>query len=218
MVYRLLAAFLASFAISAHAVTFSSTQFNVDAVALSDAAPDFQSASSPTALVTASAASVANNNAATAGAIAGPFLFTTSADASATGGIASAVSTAHFLGSFVNAAHMLLGLDFLRTDVLSGTGGGSTTLFVTLKSGATTIFDDFITGSRAFDYLASVGSTSTLELTLSSDASAGFLGTGPGNSSSFGLVEITAPVPEPETYLLFAIGLAAIGAARRRKA
>jgi len=93
-------------------------------------------------------------------------------------------------------------------------------LFVTLKNGATTVFNDFLTGSRLFSYSTALGSIGTLELTLTSEANAGFLSATSGGFASNGLVNLTTPpVPERETYLLLVSGLCATSLwVRRRKA
>jgi hypothetical protein len=160
-------------------------------------------------------------NVATAGAIAGTGLLSTSADVSSVNGdVTSAVSTSHFLGSFLGGPGLLFGIDFVPTDFASGSGGGGTTLFVTLKNGATTVFNDFLTGSRLFSYSTALGSIGTLELTLTSEANAGFLSATSGGFASNGLVNLTTPpVPERETYLLLVSGLCATSLwVRRRKA
>src|SRR5678815_319282 len=89
-----------------------------------------------------------------------------------------------------------------------------------LKNGATTLFNDFLTGSRLFSYSTALGSLGTLELTLTSEANAGFLSATSGGFSSNGLVNLTTPpVPEPGTYLLLVSGLLATSLwVRRRKA
>jgi hypothetical protein len=148
-------------------------------------------------------------------------LLSTSADVtSVNGDVTSAVSTSHFLGSFLGGPGILFGIDFVATDFASGSGGGGSTLFVTLKNGATTLFNDFLTGSRLFSYSTALGSLGTLELTLTSEANAGFLIATSGGFSSNGLVNLTTPpVPEPETYLLLVSGLLATSLwVRRRKA
>ena len=92
-------------------------------------------------------------------------------------------------------------------------------LLVTLKDGATTLFNDFLTGSRLFSYNTTLGATGMLELTLTSEANAGFLTAAPGGFAGYGLVNVTTPVPEPETYLLLVSGLLATRLlVRRRKA
>ena len=221
MINRVLVACLAFLAVSVHAqVSFTSTQFDVTAIALSDGAPGFETMASPPDPVSASAASFATN-VATAGAIAGSGLLSTSADVSSVNGdVTSAVATSHFLGSFLGGPGIIFGIDFVPTDFASGSGGGGSTLFVTLKNGATTLFNDFLTGSRLFSYSTALGSIGTLELTLTSEANAGFLSATSGGFSSSGLVNLTTPpVPEPETYLLLVSGLLATSLwVRRRKA
>jgi hypothetical protein len=222
VINRVLVACLAFFAISLEAqAAFLTSQFDVTAIALSDGPADFQSLSSPPDPVTVSAASV-GLDVATAGAVAGAGLLTTSADVtSVSGGVTSAVATSHFLGSFAGGGQLYVGIDFTPLpDFPNGSGSGGTTLFVTMMNGATTIFSDYLTGSRLFFNSTPVGSLSTLELTLTSEANAAFLSSAPGAYSTLGLVNFTAaPVPEPETYLLLVSGLLVTRfVVRRRKA
>lgn len=201
-------------------ISFFDVQYEANAITLTSDADAGFGTQSGTDLVSADAASVGLADIATAGAIAGPGLLSTSADVSA-GSIGSAVSTAYFGGSFVNGSGVNLNLDFTTLDLASGTGGASTTLFVSLKSDGVTLFEDYVTGPWSFSYTPTVGTTSILGLTLSSDVNAAFAGTGAGDASAFGLVSITGAVPEPSTYLMFALGLGGVAALRahaRRKA
>jgi hypothetical protein len=85
---------------------------------------------------------------------------------------ASAVATSHFFGTFLmSAAQPLLVLDFTPTTFASGSGLASTSLFASLTAGATTLFAD-LTGP--WTYGLAPGITYSLDLTLSSGASAGF--------------------------------------------
>ena len=219
---RVLLACLAALALctEARAITFLSTQFDVTAIATADgAAPGFDSQASPPSAtpISASADSVGAANLATAGAIGGPGLLTASADASAAGGIASSVGTAHFAGTFtMSAAEPSLHVTFDPTTFASGAGIGSSSLFLSLSMGATTLFADFITG--LFEYNLLPGTTYLLDLTLSSEASAGFPGAGPGDASAFGLTTFTSAVPLPAPWLLLLTGLGPLFVARRRAA
>jgi PEP-CTERM motif len=218
MLKRFLVACLAACAMAAQAgpVTFLSTSTDVTAIAISDAAPDFQSAASPPDAISASAASI-GINVATAGSLAAPGLLSTSADVSGVNGdVVSAVSTSHFLGSFISDAQLLLGIDFMASDFMSGSGNGGTSLFVTLMAGTTTLFNDYLTQSELFSFAVAPGTLGTLELTLTSEANAGLLTSDEGAYSSNGLVSITTPVPEPATYLLVMVGLTMIGFVRRK--
>lgn len=204
----------------ARAITFLTTQFDVTAVATADgAAPGIDSQSGPPSPtpVSASADSIAAANLSTAGAIGGPGLLTASADASATTGIANSVGTAHFSGTFtMSAAEPLLYVTFAPTTFASGSGLGSSSLFLTLSMGATTLFADFITG--VFEYNLAAGPTYLLELTLSSEASAGFPSASFGDASAFGLTTFTSAVPLPGPWLLLLTGLGPLVVARKRAA
>ena len=163
--------------LEAQAITFLTTQFDVTAIATADgAAPGSTHRSSPPSPtpVSASAASVGAMNIATAGAIGGPGLLTASADASSAGGIANAVGTAHFAGTFVmSAAEPLLYVDFRsRSPSFPGSGLGSTSLFVSLS----TRRDDALRRlrHRPMGIHLFPGTTYLLDLTLTSEASAGF--------------------------------------------
>ena len=219
---RVLLACLAALALSseAQAITFLTTQFDVTAIATADGAPPGIATDSgppsPTP-VSASADSVGAVNIATAGAIGGPGLLTASADASSGGGIANAVGTAHFAGTFtMSAAEPLLYVAFDPTTFASGSGVAMTSLFVSLSMGATTLFADLVNGP--FEYNLRPGITYLLDLTLTSEASAGFPGPGFGDASSFGLTTFTSAVPLPAPWLLLLAGLGPLIAAKRRAA
>ncbi|MEF7616296.1 PEP-CTERM sorting domain-containing protein [Aquincola sp. MAHUQ-54] len=79
-----------------------------------------------------------------------------------------------------------------------------------------TLFEDYVQGPWVFSYTPVVGSTSVLDLTVSSEVSAAFLSAGAGDASAFGLVGITGAVPEAETWLMFTLGLGAVAALRLR--
>ena len=223
MTKRVLMACLAALAFSseADAITFSNVQFDVTAIAVTDGVPGFDSQSSPpsTAPVVASAGSVGTTDVATAGAIGGPGLLSTSADVSGGGGIANAVSTSHFSGSFIaSALEPILTLDYSALNSALGSSSAATSLFVSLTSGSSTLFQGFITGGSLWGFAHNLapGATGLLDLTLSSEVSAGFPMQGTGNASSFGLVTVAAAIPEPEIGFLLLIGLGTLAAVRKR--
>ncbi len=220
---HVLIAWLAALALCSGAHAGPLTLFNVQAeataVALtSDGAAGFASQSGPlgTGRFTQSADSVGLGDVATAGAVVGLGLLSTSAGASASG-FGSAVSTARLVGSFVNAGVVSLDIDFGTSSFSDGSGGASTTLFVRLVSDGITLFSDYVTDAWHIDHTPLFGSTSVLDLTLSSEASAAFLSAGAGNASSFGLATITSSVPESPTWLLCALGLALLSASRSKR-
>lgn len=213
---QILMACLAAAAFCAHAgpVTFFDVQFDVTAIASGDGAPGFDSQSGPPSATPLSASAASGSlDIATAGAIAGPGLLSTSADVSGGGGIASSVATSHFVGSFLNSGFITLNIDFTALDIADDTGDAGTSLFVLLTSGGVTLFQDYITGPWAFAYDPAAG-TSVLDLTLSSQASAGFPAPGVGSGSSFGLVSFTGTVPEASSLLLLSLGLGMLLAVR----
>lgn len=221
MIKRVLLASLAvlAFGVQAAPITFFNTQYNVAAATSSDSEAAFDSQSSPPngLPLIASAASVeANFDIATAGAFAGAGLLSTSADVSSLVGLGSASSQSQFVGSFLNLDQVSLNLAFFQpADFSAGSGAASTVLYVLLKSDGVTLFDDFITGDWNFEYKALEGTTSVLELTLFSEASAGYLSANAGDASTFGQVTFDGTVPLPATPLLVLVGLAAMGVVRR---
>jgi len=213
-----LAALLLATTARADPIAFFDVQYEATTVALTTDGPagfSTQAGLLGPDPVSLSADSVGTSDVATAGAVVGFGLLTTSADVSA-GAIASAVASAQFTGSFINAGPVSLFVDFTSLDVASGSGGGATTLFVSLISDGVTLFSDFVDDAWQFTYVPLLGSTSVLGLTLSSEASAAFLSAGPGNASSFGLVTVTGTVPEVATWLLCSLGLSLLAAVRAR--
>lgn len=199
---------------AAHAqqIPFFNVQFETTAIALTSDGPagfETQSGVLGEDAVSASADSIGVVDVATAGAIVGSNLLSTSVDVSAAG-LSSAVATSRFTGSFINAGSVALDVDFSWLDFATGSGDASTTLFVSLTSNGVKLFEDYVQGPWQFAYSPLAGTTSVLDLTLTSDASAAFLSTGTGNASSFGLVSITTSVPEASTWLLFALGLGGV--------
>jgi hypothetical protein len=95
-----------------------------------------------------------------------------------------------------------------------GSGLGSTSLFVTLTSGATTLFQDYVTGT--FSRFLGPAFSGRLDLLLTSEASAGFPQQGVGNGSGFGLATVTSAVPLPAPWLLLLVGLGPIAAVKKR--
>lgn len=213
-----LVALVASTIGHANAIPFSSVQYEATVVALSSDGPlgvDTRSGVLDENPVTLSADSVGALSVSTAGAIVADGLLSTSVDVSASD-ISSAVAMSRFIGSFVNQGTVSLDLDFTTLDLTSGTGAASTTLFVSLASDGVTLFSDYAQGRWQFSYTPLIGSTSVLDLTLSSDASAAYLSAGPGNASAFGQVSITGVVPEASTWLMLALGLGVVAVAGKR--
>jgi hypothetical protein len=220
---RVLIGCLAALALTCQAgeITFTSAQFDVTAVAVTSESAGFDSHSSPPSVapVSASADSVGAIDVATAGAIGGSGLLTASADVSGGGGITNAVGTSHFAGSFLtNAAERSLLLDFTPTTFAAGASTAATSLFVALISGGVTLFQDVVTGPWHAVYLLTPGATNSLDLTLTSEVTAGFPAQGIGNASSFGLVTFASAVPEPETSFLLLIGMGALAAIKKKRA
>lgn len=212
MTKRVLLACLAALALSAQAapIAFLDAQFDVTAVALSDGAPGFDSQASPPLLtpISASADSIGTTDLATAGAFGGPGLLLTSVDVAAAGGVASAVATSHFSGSFLNDRRVTLEIDFAQLSSSTGTGAGTTSLFVLLMSDGVTLFQDYVTDHWMFDYMPTLGTLSVLDLTLTSEVSAGFPTSGEGGATSFGQVTFgRIPLPATAPLVLLALGV-----------
>jgi hypothetical protein len=219
---KILIAFLASLAFCCQAgeITFASAQYDVTAIAVTGAGAGFDSRSSPpsAAPVSASADSVGATDVATAGAIGGSGLLTASADVSGGSAVANAVATSHLAGSFLTSAtERWLLLDFTPTTFAAGASTAATSLFVSLISGGVTLFQDVVIGPWHAVYLLTPGATNSLDLTLTSEVTAGFPAQGIGTASSFGLVTFATAVPEPETGLLLLIGLGALAAVKKKR-
>jgi len=153
-------------------------------------------------------------NIATAGAIGGPGLLTASADASWVGGIASAVWTAPFAGTFtMTALEPLLYVAFGSHDLRFGLRARvDAALHQALAKR-----DDAVRRlrHRCVCIQPVPGITYLLDLTLTSDASAGFRGPGFGDASSFGPTTFTSVVPLPAPWLLLLAGLGPLIAGKR---
>lgn len=202
------------------AIPFFGTQFDASAVAEADGSAPEADWQMDGDTVSAQAASVGDVHAATAGAFAGPGFLTVSADVSAgasAGAPSHAVATAHFSGSFLSTGTVSLSLDYQPLTFTEGSGSAATTLFISLSNGGTTLFEDYVQGPWSFSYTPVAGSTSVLDLTLSSEVSAAFLSPGTGNASAFGSVAIMGAVPEASTWLMFSLGLAGVAALGRRR-
>jgi hypothetical protein len=202
----------------AGAITFFNVQYDAAAVAVSADGPPGASADAGLLgpdLVSVSADSIGSTDVATAGALVGMGFLSTSADVSASG-FGSAVASARFTGSFLNAGAVNLSIDFTALDLASGSGDAATTLFVSLVSDGVTLFADYVSDSWSFAYSPLLGGTSVLDLTLSSEASAAFLSSDAGNGSAFGMVTFGGTVPEAPSLLLSALGLVLLAATQRR--
>ena len=222
---KILIACLATLALTAARagdITFINPQFDVTGFAsTSDGLDGFDSAvSPPTATpISASADSVGTFDVATAGAIGAPGLLSTSADVtSGVEGLATATALSHFAGSFVlGAAEPFVVVDFTPFTFESGSGDASTSLLVKLTSGATTLFSGNVSGSWGFK--VNPGTTYLLDLTLSSQARAGFGDLiGEGNASATGVAAITSAVPLPGPWLLLLTGFGPLVALKKRMA
>jgi len=186
---------------AARSITFLSTQFDVTAIATADvSAPGIDSKSGPPlpTPVAASAKSLGALNISTAGAI---------------GGMASAVSTAHFAGTrTMTALEPLLYVAFDSTTFASASGRGSTSLFISLSQSATTLFVDFVTGAFAYNLFS--GITYLLDLTLTSDAS-GIPRARLRRHQQPRPTTFTSVVPLPAPWLLLLAGLGPVIARKR---
>ncbi len=225
MIRRMLAVPLTALALMplhAGAVTFFDAVLDATAVASTlDGALGYDSVSSPPAdaPVSAAADSVGATDIATAGAFAGDGLLTANADVASAGGVASAVGTAHFSGSFDNAVKMVVTIDFFALDATVGAASAATTLFVTLSNAGSVLFDDYVTADWTWTYAAAPGSASWIDLTLASEVSAAVMDAAAGNASGFGQAAFAvSAVPMPAPWWLFAVGVPTIAAVVRRRA
>jgi PEP-CTERM motif len=215
-------AWLAAIAVSAQAVpiVFSEVQLEVTAIATTDGPAGFQSFASPpeTAPIAATADSIGATDIATAGAIGGHALVSTSADVTAISGIVNAIAVTQFSGSFLSDAQLALSIDFTPFTFASGSGSAETTLFMTVVSGGSTVFQDFVAGSRQFEFFLVPGNASRLTLELVSQATAGFPLQGSGGAASLGVVafEGVSAIPEPATWLFMVLGGGLVTAVARR--
>lgn len=225
MIKQVLSALMAAVALSATAgpIVFFDTRYEVTAIASTvDGEPAFESQSglsADTALL-AQAVSVGSTDVATAGAIAGIGLLSTSADSSSLGGdVSSAVSMAGFSGWFTSSGPVTLSFDFLRFDDAADSGLAESLLFVSLVNDGVTLFADFIDGATQLSFNPLAGTLSYLELMLSSTVSAGFP-QGPGSAAGFGLVSFSAnavPLAASWTFALLGLAALAVPAATRRR-
>ncbi len=202
----------------AAAIPFFDVRMEVTAVAITaDGTPGFDTQLSLNGdePAFADAASLGAVDIATAGAIAALGLLNTSADVAGVD-FASAVATAQFTGSFINAGAVNLSVDFSSDSFASGSGDAGSWLFVSLVSDGETLFEDYVQGLWQFSYTPVLGTTSVLGLTLSSEVSAAFLSPGAGNAGSYGMAVITGTVPEASSAAMLALGLGLVGFWRAR--
>lgn len=225
MIKQVLSALMATVALSASAgpIVFFDTRYEVTAIASTiDGDPAFESlsGSSADAAWTAQAVSVGSTDVATAGAIAGTGLLSTSADSSSPGGeVSSAVSMAGFSGWFTSSGPVTLSFDFLRFDDASDSGLAESLLFVSFVNDGVTLFADYIDGVMQLSFNPVAGTLSYLELLLSSSASAGFP-QGLGSAAGFGLLTFSAhavPLAASWTFALLGLAALAVPATMRRK-
>ncbi len=209
---------LLAFGAKAEGIVFSSTLVEATAVAVTgDGLPGFEQQQGITGATVFASADSVGSDVATAGAISGAGLLTTSADAAAVA-FANAVATARFAGAFGGGGGTVnLLVDFLNLDLASGTGAAGTTLFISLIEDGVTLFEDFVTGPWSFSYVSAAGSNNWLDVLLTSEASASVLSPGAGNGAAFGQVSIAGTVPETTSLLLLALGLAALVYFRPRR-
>jgi hypothetical protein len=216
---RALAALVAALVCSsaANAIPYFGVYGEATAVAITgDGFPESQSQSGSPAIdaLNASAASVGISDVATAGAIVGLDLLNTSVDVGASA-FGSAVSTARYSAAFVNTGVVELGLTFDQLNTVSGSGAATTTLWVSLVSDGVSLFRDAVAGpSWYMKYSPVVGTTSLLDILLTSEASAAYLSPGVGGAFASGQVSV---VPEVSTWLMFSLGLGTVATLKLRR-
>jgi hypothetical protein len=223
VVTRFLIACIASMAIGAHAVpiVFTNSQFDTTAVALAQGAADTDFDTTPSAPlpVQSSATVVGSSDFASAAALGTTGLLTSFAEGEGAVGVTDAVGQSHFLGSLLGNGLLVLHLNFDTFTSLVGGGTGSGTLAVlfTNRIGATTttLFNNVFTsaGNIALSFVLPAGGTSSLDLTLFSEAST----TGARQSGqNFSQLQFSGDLPLPATPLLLLAGVGAMMFARRR--
>ena len=222
MATKFLLALIASMAIGAQAVpvVFTSAQFDTSALAIAEGVPVFDS-HGPTPITSQSnAVAVGTNDFASASALGSLGLLFAFSEADSVVGPASALAQSHFLGSFSASGRLSLDLGFDSTNALVGGGLADAMLFVlvqnTLGGVTTTLINTFFTSGIDIDLQAilPVGSITTLDLLLFSEASTSGAGQSGQNFSQ--LTFAAAAIPLPATLLLFITGLGAMLAVRRK--
>jgi hypothetical protein len=229
MAKKLLLACLACLATSVQAapVTFFNTQFDATALASAGAAFDLQTTppTPPGTLIATADPSGTSDPSALAVASNLPGLLSTLTDAFVTtADFASAAATSHFQGSFITTGHLILNLDFLQNTSAVGTGSGDSGYHVGLTIGGVpflnfdvtpAINDPFTSDTRHYSFETQPGSTGILDVSIFSEAGADGV-SGPGGSgNSFASLNFTAVVPQPGTWWLLLIGMAAFGIVQR---
>jgi hypothetical protein len=186
-------------------VAFTSSTFQTNAVAISGSSADVQSDSSAMSalpLVT-SASVVGATEFAAANGIAAAGLLTTGAEASSSTGLASAVGTSEFVGSFIGNGQHIFHFDYTSLSFVDTNAFATSNLFVLVVADGLTLLNEVLPTSGLIDRSLFIpyGASSMVDLLLSSEASG-------GSAQNFASVSFqVAVVPESSSWLLLSLGL-----------
>ena len=207
-----------SFAAHAVPVTFTGAQYNTSATATAQGVTESTSAANPpTALpLSSSATATGGTDFANAASAASAGLLTATAFSDSLAGAGSATAQARFAGTILGAGPLHILLDFDTLNLLDGgTAANTLTVLLTNTLGATTstLFSGTFTsaGDYLLDYLTPLGSSSRLDLLLTSTAA-----TGAGQlAQSFAQIAFSGTVPIAGTAPLLVAALVAAALALR---
>lgn len=210
MITKFLIACVACCGLSAQAlpIVFSNSQYETSAVAIAGSQADTNFDSSPPSalpLVT-SATVVGATDFASGNGIAAGGLLQTLAEASSGAGLASAVGTSEFIGTFTGGGPFGIRLDFNSQNFTDTGAFSSGNLFLLLISNNITLANEVFSAPSIITrtYNLPFGSVNSLDLLLSSEAST----TTGGNAFNLASVGIQATsLPVAPTWLLMLPGL-----------
>jgi hypothetical protein len=200
---------------SAAPISFTTSEFQTQAVAVAGADVDVQSDSSPPSplpLIT-SAIVVGTTDFAAGTAIAATGLLSTGAEADSLAA-ATAVGSSQFLGTFLQTdAFTTLHLDFTSDSFNSGSGISNGSLFVNVTANSIAYLNQVFGSSGVFDFSFAIpiGSLVALDLLLTSDANTISGGSASNFAAlSFDVAASSTSLPEPSSPACLAFVLLAL--------